>query len=71
MKFLKDETGQIDNDKLKDYVTTIIALAFPLLIANQVAIMAKIPTEYSWIAALFFGIISQYYSNKRNTDETA
>lgn len=71
MKFLKDETGQIDRDKLKDYLTTIIALALPLLIANQVAIMAKIPTEYSWIAAIIFGLISQYYSNQRNTNETA
>lgn len=61
----------MDNDKLKDYATTIISLLIPLLIANQVTILAKLPQEYSWIAAIIFGLISQYYSNQRNIEETA
>lgn len=53
------------NKKQWDYITTILAYLVPLLIANQVAIMAQVPQEYSWIAGIIFGIISQYATNKR------
>lgn len=57
-----------DKEKLKDYITTLIALIIPLLIANQVTILKELPQEYSWIAVIIFGLISQYYSNQRNSE---
>lgn len=53
------------NKKQWDYITTIAGYIVPLVIANQVAIMAQVPQEYSWIAAIIFGVISQYATNKR------
>jgi hypothetical protein len=59
---------EIDKAKLKDYATTFALMAVGSVVAYQGAIMGYVPAEYSVIALIGFGILSQVAANSRVKD---
>jgi hypothetical protein len=51
--------------KIKDYVTTLLFAAVPVIIAYQAQIGAYIPVEYALLFTIGMGILSQIAANKR------
>lgn len=59
---------EFDKAKVKDYATTVALMAVASAVAYQGAIMAKIPSEYSLLALIGFGVLSQVAANSRVKD---
>jgi hypothetical protein len=48
-----------------DRITTILLMLVPVIIGLQPQIMASIPIQYTLIATIIFGLLSQFTSEKR------
>ena len=53
------------NYKIKDYATTLLFAAVPVVIAYQAEIGAYVPVEYALIFTIGMGILSQLAGNAR------
>lgn len=62
---------KMEKSKAIDYSTTLILMAIPVIIGLQPQIMAIIPAQYTILATIIFGILSQYAANIRVQEENA
>lgn len=56
---------EFDKAKLKDYGTSLLFFGVAAVVAYQPQVMAYIPAEYSLLALIGFGILSQIAADSR------
>ena len=64
------EMKKMEKSKAIDYATTLALMAVPVIIGLQPQIMAIIPAQYTILATIIFGVLSQYAANQRITEAT-
>ena len=55
----------MDKAKIKDYITTLAFFGVSSVVAYQAQLMNYVPIEYSMIALIGFGILSQVAADQR------
>ena len=56
---------ELNTLKVKDYATTLLFAAVPVIIAYQAEIGKYVPVEYALLFTIGMGILSQVAANKR------
>ncbi len=59
---------EFDKAKAKDYATTLALMAVASAVAYQGTIMGYVPAQYSVLALIGFGVLSQIAANSRVKD---
>lgn len=60
----------MEKSKAIDYATTLLLMAVPVILSMQPQIMAIVPPQYTILATIIFGVLSQYTANQRSTEAT-
>lgn len=56
---------EFDKEKIKDYATTGLLMLGAALVAYQPQVLAHVPAEYSLVAVIILGMISQITADQR------